>query len=375
MRILVLTKRQYTNKDLLSDRYGRVREIPLALAHLGHEVLGLCLSYRHRPEEEILDVDADHKTGTRWLSMNSGAFLFPGLIRYVHRVFRQIQEFKPDVILACSDGMYGILGTWIGRHMNTPCVFDLYDNFESFGSTRFTGLLPMYRWAVRNADGVTCVSNPLCTKVNTEYHRMLPAIVIENAVRSDIFFPRDMRESRKQLGLPPDAIIIGTAGALHKNRGIDALFRGFERLASENDRIHLAIAGNRDHRTRIPSGQRVHDLGLLPQADVPLLINSLDVAVICNLDSEFGRYCFPQKAYEILSCRRPLVAADVGAMKELLAKYPSNLFMPNDPVDLSRVVRIQLQSPTVPDIPIPTWDSLAERLDIFLQSICAGHAR
>ena len=44
-KILVITKRQYTGKDLLDDRFGRLREIPLALAEKGYKVQGLCLSY------------------------------------------------------------------------------------------------------------------------------------------------------------------------------------------------------------------------------------------------------------------------------------------------------------------------------------------
>ena len=50
MKILVLTKRRYMGKDLLDDRFGRFRELPLELARLGHQVRGLCLSYRPRNE-------------------------------------------------------------------------------------------------------------------------------------------------------------------------------------------------------------------------------------------------------------------------------------------------------------------------------------
>ena len=55
MRILVLTKRQYMGKDLLDDRFGRFRELPLALARLGHEIQGISLSYRRRAEGAITD--------------------------------------------------------------------------------------------------------------------------------------------------------------------------------------------------------------------------------------------------------------------------------------------------------------------------------
>lgn len=370
MRILVLTKRQYTGKDLLDDRYGRIRELPLALSSRGHQVQGMCLSYRQRHEGEILDSDKRYTTKTTWRSLNAGPLLLPGLLSYVHYAFKAVREFKPHIILACSDSLYGIIGVWIGRQTNTPCIFDLYDNFETFGTTRYSGLLPLYRWAVCNADGVICVSELLRKKIVNEYRRTLPTIVLENGVRTDIFYPRDLRSSREQLGLPRDGVFIGTAGALHKNRGINALLRGYEQLASADKRIHLAIAGNRDGSTKIPQGPRIHDLGILPLTQVPLLINSLDIAVICNLDSEFGKYCFPQKAYEILACHKPLIAANVGAMKALLKNYPDNLFAPGNSEDMVRIIKLQLQNTRTLDIPISTWDNLAEKLDIFMQSIC-----
>src|SRR4029434_5729673 len=42
MKILVLTKRQYMGKDLLDDRFGRFCEVPLELAHLGHDREAIC---------------------------------------------------------------------------------------------------------------------------------------------------------------------------------------------------------------------------------------------------------------------------------------------------------------------------------------------
>ena len=53
MRILVLTKRQYMGKDLIDDRFGRFRELPLESARLGHELRGLCLNYRQKSLEKF----------------------------------------------------------------------------------------------------------------------------------------------------------------------------------------------------------------------------------------------------------------------------------------------------------------------------------
>ena len=108
---------------------------------------------------------------------------------------------------------------------------------------------------------------------------------------------------------------MGTAGALHENRGIHHLFEAFALLKEEYANLHLALAGPRRKSMRIPSDPLIHDLGELPLDEVPAFLNALDVAVVCNLDNDFGRYCFPQKAREIMACDVPIIAARVGSMK------------------------------------------------------------
>ena len=65
------------NKDLLDDRFGRFREIPLALAQKGHRVQGLCLSYRSKTEGLFLDGPVC------WQSINATRLMLPGLIRFI----------------------------------------------------------------------------------------------------------------------------------------------------------------------------------------------------------------------------------------------------------------------------------------------------
>lgn len=369
MRILVITKRQYTKHDLIDDRFGRLREIPLALARRGHQVQGTCLSYQHRQEVETVDTDESGLAQVNWQSFNAGRLKLNGLTRYIKRVKELTRKFKPDVIWACSDSFYGIIGTWLARQLRTHCVFDLYDNFESFASTYIPGVRPLYRRAIRTASGVTCVSSTLMDLISEGYGRTKPTLMLVNGIRKDLFYSRDKKECRRELGLPEDARIIGTAGALYGNRGINALFKGFEQLAAEDQSIHLAVAGPRDKRARLPAGPRVHDLGLLPLEKVPFLFNALDVAVVCNRDSSFGRYCFPQKAYEIMACRVPLIASAVGTMKALLSRHDQYLFIPECADDLARAAKAQITAPFIYDGEIPTWDNLAETFERFFQEI------
>jgi teichuronic acid biosynthesis glycosyltransferase TuaC len=373
MRILVLTKRQYMGRDLLDDRFGRFRELPLELARLGHEVRGISLSYRPRPEGSIIDSAPCQDGHVVWHSLNLINGFVPALKSYFKHVRHLLQDFRPDVIWACSDAYHAIFGYRLSRQYQARCVIDLYDNFEAFGATKLPAVLPLFKRAVRGADGVTCFSRRLVERIVQNYSRVKPTEVIESGVNTELFFPQDRLLCRQLLGLPEDATLIGMAGALHSSRDVHSLFRAFEILAAENHRLNLVLAGARERGLRIPKGPRVHDLKTLPHDRVPVLINSLNLTVIGYRDSVQGRYSFPQKAYEILACRAPLIAASVGTMQDLLKEQPGCLFQPGHPESLAAAARSQLKSPVALDIPVPTWGALAKQLEAFFALICNGN--
>jgi teichuronic acid biosynthesis glycosyltransferase TuaC len=369
MKILVLTKRQYMGKDLLDDRFGRFREFPLELSRLGHTVEGIAFSYRNRAEGSFVDPPSPGDPSITWHSMNLLNGFRPGIGKYLRRTRRIVQESRPDIIWSCSDAYHAIFGYRLAKEFQTKCVIDLYDNFEAFTASKIPGVVTLFKKAVQKADGVTCFSARLADYIIRTYPRSLPTAVIENGVRTDLFHDRDRADCRKALGLPENAKIIGTAGALDRSRGIETLFRAFEMLAAEDDQIHLALAGPRKRSLRIPNNSRVHDFKTLAQVEVACFINALNLAVVCYRDSAQGRYSFPQKAYEILACGVPMVAAAVGSMNDLLVKYPECLFEPENAYSCAEAICLQLKKPTVIDLDVPSWSDLAKRLEAFFLGI------
>jgi glycosyltransferase involved in cell wall biosynthesis len=272
---------------------------------------------------------------------------------------------EADVIWACSDSFYGIIGLSIARKQRIPLVFDLYDNFESFLFAKLPLLKQLYRYAVRKSDSLTCISHPLARLVSS-YGRNGEVIVLENAVRDDLFRPMDKAAVRRDFKLPQNSRIIGTAGALTKNRGISILFEAFAILKAKYPDIHMALAGHRD--VGIPCGERIHDLGVLPLDRVAKFLNALDVGIICNDYNNFGEYCFPQKAREMMACDIPIVAAKVGSMEGLLEEHQGWLYTPNSPNDLAQVIENRLKSRSTDYGPLPSWSDMAEVLErIFLK--------
>jgi hypothetical protein len=116
-------------------------------------------------------------------------------------------------------------------------------------------------------------------------------------------------------------------------------------------------------------------LGELPHATIPDFFCALDVAVICMRDTAFGRYAFPQKAYEIIACHTPVVAARVGALEHLLATQANSLYEVGDSDSLRRCLSAQLAAPTPSLARPPDWAAQAVHLESVLHGVVASGPR
>jgi teichuronic acid biosynthesis glycosyltransferase TuaC len=370
VRIVFLCKRRYMAKDVIGDRYARLYEIPRQLADLDHEVLGLCLSYYDDKEGEW-----HHETNAgelRWVSRSVGRTVLPGLLRYPWNALAAARQFGSDIVIGASDIPHVILGHWLAKRLGVPFVADLYDNFESFGLARIPGSVRAFRHAVREADAVTCTSQTLAEHVRHCYGAKGQVTAMPSTVDKSVFRPRDRAECRRALGLPETARLIGTAGSLHADKGVGTLYTAYAQLAAHDPSCHLVLAGPFEKRLPPPSGSRVHYLGLLPHQQAAMLFSALDVGVIYLRDTPFGRFCFPQKAYEMAACEISIVAAAVGDTERLFAHYPRCLYHPDDAQDLAERIRVQLQAPELPRFPIDDWSTIVLALERRLDAIVNG---
>ena len=356
MRVAFLCKRRYMGKDVIVDRYARLYEIPYQLARRGHTVFGFCLSYQGHDEGTWEHTVPAGKL--IWESRSLGSLLLPRLLTYPATMLRRLQEFAPDLIIGASDIPQVALGSWLAGRLRRPYAVDLYDNFESFPQARVPGFVGALRRTVRRADLVTTTSEPLKELVTESYRAEGEVIAMPSTVDKAIFHPSEREASRRALGLPQDARLVGTAGGLHRDKGVDALYAAWPAIAARYADAHLVLAGPFEGDFPPPTGPRIHYLGMLPHARTAELFAALDVGVIYLRDTEFGRYCFPQKAYEMLACGLPIAAARVGVMTHLLAETPDALYRPDDPGDLARAVTVQLDKPLRPVVSIDDWSAV-----------------
>jgi glycosyltransferase involved in cell wall biosynthesis len=293
-------------------------------------------------------------------------------LRHFRRLNELATEFEPDIVVGASDAAHVIMAASLSTGLGVPLALDLYDDFESYRATQLPGIKRGLKRGILKAAVISTVSQNLAAKVEQAYQA--PGIVstITNAVCPEIFHPGDKISARRKLGLPESGLLIGTAGALSSNRGIDLLVRAFEEMSRNKSNSYLVLAGPVDHGLRLPKNDAIRYLGELPHADVGYLFKALDVGVVCNRRNQFAEYCFPQKFYEMIACRLPVVAADVGVMRRLFLGYEDCLYDPEQADSLADSITKQLSARRITELVVPSWKDRGEDLNDLLEQALAG---
>ena len=360
MRVFALCKRQYTGKDLLDDRYGRLFELPAALAARGHEVFVFAHSYRSRGPLRRTE------RRVQWQSVD----VWPRCLHALRAQMEETDVWKPDLIWASSDALSIVAGDRLARRLGIPTVLDFYDDYEAFSLTRIPPLRRLLRQACARAGALSVVSHSL--KDILRERGPLPSLVdvIVNGVPDGFVSSMSRLEARNALGLPATGRLVGTAGALDESRGIEDLFRVVPVLQAHDPDLRLIVAGPRSSAVLRALPPDTIDLGVLPHESISMLFRALDVGVVCNRDSAFGRACNPQKLVEMLACDLPVVAAAVGDVSGMLEDRPNSLYTPGDVGGLANCILAQINRRDSSHVESNlTWGAIGERLARLLDAV------
>ncbi len=369
MRILYLCKRQYMGHDVIVDKYARLYEQPFQLAQLGNDVLGVCLSYRNCTIKD--EIHTTESGSLRWIGLSSGAYRL-SLLSHPVDLLKIAREFKPDIIVGASDCLHVILGQWIAQKINCIYAADLYDDYETFGLAKIPFVKTLYRRALSKAKVISCVSQTLSTYIKNNFAKDAVILALPSTINQAIFHPRNKNDMREAFKLPINVPIIGTAGGLSKDKGIETVYKAFTEIVSQLPDALCVFAGVLDAQCPPPKHERIIYLGKLSHARVADFFCALDVGIVYLRDTKYGQLSFPQKAYEIAACKTPMVVARIGDMKELFSNKHNELYTPDDYKDLTSSVIKQIECPHKPDLLIENWDTQAKTLILHYEKAIAS---
>ena len=186
------------------------------------------------------------------------------------------------------------------------------------------------------------------------------------------FVPRDRVAEKAKLGVTGPLIL--SVGALIPRKNHNLLIEALPAIPgatlmfagqgpSENALLALAI--------RLGVADRVHLLGNIPHDDLPCLFAAADVMALVSESEGLANAWV-----EALACGTPIVASDVGGIREVLKAPEAGRIVARDPEAIAAAIKDLLDNPPSRDavsasVSAFSWDENARQLAAFFRSVVA----
>ena len=244
---------------------------------------------------------------------------------YTHKaeIQRQINEFKPDVIIA-----FGILNAniafRIAKKNGIPSIYYIIDELHRLVPEKAFKAFAKFieRQNMKIADKVISINEGL-----REYTIQMGAVedkteVIRAGVDLERFVSDGREEVRKRYGILDDDIVLFFMGWLYDFSGLKEV--ALELARCDDNHIKLLVVGKGDLwevlleiKNEYGLEKNLITVDWIPYEDVPKYLSASDICILPAYNNDIMRNIVPIKMYEYMAAKKPVIASSIyGIMKE-----------------------------------------------------------
>jgi teichuronic acid biosynthesis glycosyltransferase TuaC len=283
-------------------------------------------------------------------SLNTGFRLgIPYSIPTVTSLATFLKAVKSSKIVHAHGHPYltSLIAAKLAKRYSKPFVLTQHNTFieydNIFDSIERLNDLAIGKETLKEADKIIAVSNATKDYVLSLGAKPEKVKVLHNGVDLVKFRPlagkRD--EIRRKLGISKDAVVVLTVRRLVYKNGIDTLIETANIAVKKNLKIIFLVVGKGPDFNNVQL--RIEQLGIeknfrltgfVKDEDLPFYYNAADFFVLPSKSGEG----LPLVALEAMACGLPVIATNVGGIREILMKDYGKLVPPNNPELLAKAI-------------------------------------
>ncbi len=258
---------------------------------------------------------------------------------------RTLRQDRPDFIFVqdYATGRFDVL-ILLAAVLGTPLVARHSGSWPE----GYVGKLAK-RWTIRRADRLIVSSQKELDMLAQRYRVPRERLsVILTPVDTDVFRPVDRLKARQAVGLESSRRYLLFAGRLADSvKRVSALIRAFASVVQDHPDVDFLIAGTGPDEEKLRqlaqklAPDRVRFLGWITLEQKPLFYNLAECLLLASRSEGF-----PNVVGEAMACGTPVVASDVGGIRELVVDgHTGWLFEPGDDAGLLQALNRVLNRP------------------------------
>ena len=240
-----------------------------------------------------------------------------------------------------------LIAAKLAKRYSKPFVLTQHNTFieydSIFDSIERLNDLAVGKETLKEADKIITVSNATKDYVLSLGAKPEKIKVLHNGVDLVRFRPLagKREEMRRKLGIPQNSIVVLTVRRLVYKNGIDTLIEGANIAVRKNPKITFLVVGKGPDLNSVQ--MRIRQLGIennfrltgfVKDEDLPFYYNAADFFVLPSKSGEG----LPLVALEAMACGLPVIATDVGGIREILMEDYGKLVPSNQPELLATAV-------------------------------------